>query len=110
MKAPKLLSWFAHRAGISADLALKLWRRAAGEAELLVGNCDSSSYHALCVERFMHLLEEETGAAPAYGSNISWIWQHQRRMADLGAEAARSTYRLWRNNWTQCMSGQRRAA
>ena len=37
MKAPKILPWVARKAGITDELALKLWRRAVGEAEFLTG-------------------------------------------------------------------------
>lgn len=33
MNAPMILPWIARKAGITDELALKLWRRAASEAE-----------------------------------------------------------------------------
>ena len=47
MRAPKILPWIAKRAGIDEALALRLWRRAAGEAELIIGNHDSSDFYRL---------------------------------------------------------------
>ena len=38
MSAPKILPWIARKAGISDELALKLWRRAVSEAEHLTGH------------------------------------------------------------------------
>lgn len=110
MNAPKILPWIAKRAGIDEALALKLWRRAAGESALIVGNCDSSDFFRLSVERFISLVEAEAGRCPLTGSNVTWMWRHQARMATLGLIAAESTYRLWRNNWDSFVSGQKKAA
>ena len=46
MQAPKILPRIAHKAGISEELALKLWRRAASEAECLCGKADGAEYGA----------------------------------------------------------------
>ncbi len=110
MKAPKILPWIAKRAGIGEELALKLWRRAAGEAELIVGNSDSSDFFRLSVERFISLVEEEAGRCPLTGSNVTWMWRHQARMATLSLIAAESTYRLWQKNWTDFCAKQKLAA
>ncbi len=53
MQAPKILPWVAKRAGISEELALKLWRRAVGEAEYLSGQTAGSEFSGLAVERFL---------------------------------------------------------
>ncbi|MDQ5880218.1 MAG: hypothetical protein QG616_47 [Pseudomonadota bacterium] len=110
MNAPKILPWIAKRAGIDEAVALKLWRRAAGEAALLVGNHDSSDFFRCSVERFISLVEEEAGRCPLTGSNVTWMWRYQARMASLSLTAAESTYRLWRNNWEDFVSGQKKAA
>jgi hypothetical protein len=47
MKAPKILPWIARKAGISDELALKLWRRAISEAEYLTGKTEGSEYWGL---------------------------------------------------------------
>jgi hypothetical protein len=44
MNAPKILPWIARKAGISDELALKLWRRALSEAEYLTGKAEGSEY------------------------------------------------------------------
>jgi cysteine synthase len=49
MQAPKILPWIARKAGISDELALKLWRRAASEAEYLTGQSTGSEYWGLAV-------------------------------------------------------------
>lgn len=114
MKSPKILPWIARRAGISDALALKLWRRAAGEAEEICGCCDSSDYFELAIERFIHLVEDESGTLVERESvlapNVAWLWRHQGRMSQLGLLAAQSTYRLWRSQWDNFLAGQKRAA
>ncbi len=103
MKAPKILPWVARRAGISDELALKLWRRALGEAEFLTGKAEGSEYWGLAVERFLCLVEDEAGGSPRYGlqpaPRMSWMWHHQTRMSLLSLMAAQNAYRFWQNTW-----------
>ena len=110
MKAPKMLPWIAKRAGIGEALALKLWRRAAGEAALIVGNHDSSEFFRLSVERFVSLVEEEAGRCPLSGASVTWMWRHQARMASLSLIAAENTYRLWQTNWENFVNHPKKAA
>lgn len=110
MRAPKILPWIAKRAGIGEALALKLWRRAAGEAALIVGDNQSSDFNRLAIERFISLAEAEAGRCPLTGGNVTWMWRHQARMATLSLLAAESTYRLWRNNWESFVGAQKQAA
>ena len=67
MKAPKILPWIARKAGISDELALKLWRRATSEAEYLTGKAEGSAYWGLAVERLLDIVEDEIGRTPQYG-------------------------------------------
>jgi len=103
MNAPKILPWIARKAGISDELALKLWRRALSETEYLLGKAEGSEYWGLCVERFLAIVEDEVGDAPQYSltpaPRLSWMWHHQSRMSLLSLMAAQSTYRLWQNTW-----------
>lgn len=104
MKAPKILPWIARRTGISEDLALKLWRRAAGEAEELVGCCDSSDYYRLAVERFIDFAEAEGQRAvardtPGARTCVSWLLRHQNRITKLNLITAQNLVRLWQTSW-----------
>jgi hypothetical protein len=118
MKAPKILPWVAHKAGINEELALSLWRRAAGEAEELTGCCDSSDYYRLAVERFIDLAQDEGEkcakpdplGTPLINPDLSWVWRHQNRIAQLNLLAARNTYRLWQANWNNFVCGPKQAA
>ena len=103
MKAPKLLPWIAKKAGISEELALKIWRRALSEAEYLTGKADGAEYWGLCIERFLGLIEDEVGNTPSYtlkpAPRLAWMFQHQNRMSLLSLIAAQNTYRFWQNTW-----------
>ncbi|MCL2523135.1 MAG: hypothetical protein FWF20_04120 [Betaproteobacteria bacterium] len=101
LTAPKILPWIAHKAGISEELALKLWRRAIGEAEYLTGKSEGSDYWSLAVERFLAFVEDEAGAAPQDGVSLepglSWMWHHQTRMALLSMLVLQNSCRYWQN-------------
>jgi hypothetical protein len=103
MKAPKILPWIARKAGISDELALKLWRRAVSEAEYLTGKAEGSEYWGLAVQRFLAIVEEEVGVTPQYGltaaPRLSWLWRHQSRMSLLSVMAAQNAYRFWQTTW-----------
>jgi hypothetical protein len=114
MRAPKLLPWVARKVGISDELAVKLWRRAAGEAEARVGCCDGPDYFRRAIERVSDLAEAESGVSltpEALTQNrATWIWHYQERLSQLNLLAAQSAYRLWQSNWNNFIAGQRRAA
>ncbi|KXB31631.1 hypothetical protein AT959_04505 [Dechloromonas denitrificans] len=113
MNAPKILPWIAKKAGISDELALKLWRRAVSEAEYLTGNSEGAEYWGLAVERFLGIVEDEVGDTPEYtltpAPRLSWMWHHQSRMSLLSLMAAQNAYRYWQNTW-EGMYGQKHAA
>lgn len=113
MNAPKILPWIARKAGISDELALKLWRRALSEAEFLTGKAEGSNYWGLAVERFLAIVEDEAGQAPEYclspAPRLSWMWHHQSRMSLLSMMAAQNTYRYWQNTW-KSMAAQKKIA
>lgn len=103
MQAPKILPWIAKKAGISDELALKIWRRALSEAEYLTGQSNGSEYWGLTIERFLSLVEDEVGNTPAYSlkpaPRLSWMFHHQTRMSLLSLMAAQNAYRFWQNTW-----------
>jgi hypothetical protein len=113
MNAPKILPWIARKAGISDELALKLWRRALSEAEYICGKAEGSKYWGLTVERFLSIVEDEVGRPIEYGltpaPRLSWMWHHQTRMSLLSLMAAQNTYRFWQNTWEN-LAAQKKAA
>lgn len=103
MKAPKILPWIARKAGISDELALKLWRRAVSEAEYLSGKTDGSEFAGLAVERLLSLVEDEADGSLAErltpAPQLTWMWRHQTRMSMLSMMAAQNAYRFWQSTW-----------
>lgn len=103
MKAPKILPWIARKAGISDELALKLWRRALSEAEYLTGSAEGSAYWGFAIERFLSIVENEVGTTPQYqqtpAPQLSWMWSHQTRMSMLSLTVAENAYRFWQKTW-----------
>ncbi|HEY5762869.1 MAG TPA: hypothetical protein VIS73_06650 [Rhodocyclaceae bacterium] len=94
--APKLLPWLARRAGVSNELAHRLWRRAIQEAAAIAGSDHSAEYHAVAIDRLLNLLEvESNGAANFETSTSAWRWRHPQRMARCAAVAAISITRIW---------------
>ncbi len=106
MKAPKLLPWIAHKNGITDQLALNLWRRAAGESEELIGCCNSSDYYRLAVSRFIELADEEgvkcakhdSLAFPPIIPSISWMMREQNRLWQVNVLATQKACRFWLSN------------
>jgi hypothetical protein len=117
MKAPKILPWIARKTGISDELALKLWRRAAGEAAQLTGEIDGSEYWGLATERFIELAEEESNNPLVFGTpgnlapapHLTWMWRHQSRLSLLSLMAAQNAYRFWQHTWQNLYLPQKAA-
>jgi hypothetical protein len=80
MTPPKLLPWIARKAGITDELALKLWRRAASDAENELGSAAGSVFWAHAVELFRGLVEAEA-AVQSPATQLGWVWRHQQRIA-----------------------------
>ena len=100
MKPPKLLPWVARKAHIPEELALKLWRRAASEAEERIGNANGPDYYGFAVERWLSLVEDEaTGQSTDAPRSLGWMWRHQKRMALHSLAASQSAYRWWNEIW-----------
>ncbi|MCG2576391.1 hypothetical protein LZ012_05220 [Dechloromonas sp. XY25] len=114
MNPPKILPWVARKAGISDELALKLWRRAVSEAEYLTGKAEGSEFWGLSVERFLAIVEDEVGNVPSYNltpaPQMSWMWRHQTRMSMLSLLATQNAYRIWQNTWDNMCHPQKKAA
>lgn len=101
MNAPKILPWVARKAGISDELALKLWRSAVSEAEFLTSRGEGPEFCGLAIERFLAIVEDEADQGPSYNLSpapqMSWLWRHQSRMSMLSMLAAENAYRFWQN-------------
>lgn len=86
MKVPKILPWIAHRAGISEEFALELWRRAGRETERSTADCDSSDYYGRAIVRLVDLAESEGKQSVvrdtvAGETGFSWLWRYENRIS-----------------------------
>ncbi len=59
MKTPKLLPWYAHKAGVSIERAETLWRKAVREATEETGWVGNAEYWGAAMDHFARLLENE---------------------------------------------------
>ena len=102
---PKMLPLLARRAGIPAELAEKLWRRAVGDAAELAGGAKGPDFHRFAIERFLDLIDgeccRETTGLPCSG----WYWRHQRRMAAHSFKAAHLSASVWDDFWRKFRAG-----
>lgn len=102
---PKLLPWLARRAGVSTDLAEKLWRRAVSDAAELAGSAQGSDFHRFAIDRFIDLLDDECNPEPtdpAFALQKSdWFWRYQRRMAAHSFKIANLGNPAWQRFWKQ---------
>lgn len=80
MKAPKLLPWYAHKAGVSLDRAEALWRKAVRSATEQTAWVGTSEYWGASMDEFRRLLEAEQAtlctpqSAPILRSQIR-VWR-----------------------------------
>lgn len=115
MKAPKILPWIAHKDGITEQLALNLWRRAAGESEEISGCCNSSDYYHLAVNRFIELADDEGAkrrkldplAVLSLLPSVSWLMREQNRLWQVNLVATQKACRFWLSNIKYLVSGQK---
>lgn len=107
---PKLLPWLARRAGVTTDLAEKLWRRAVGDTVELAGTACGEDFHRFAIERFLDLLEGECPVQDAeQAASSAWYWRYQRRMAAHSFKAANLNYQ-WLDQFWKHFGGQRMLA
>ncbi len=59
MKTPKLLPWYARKAGVSLERAEALWRKAVREATLETGWVGNAEYWGSAMDHFTRLLKQE---------------------------------------------------
>ena len=115
MKAPKILPWIAHKAGIDEQLALNLWRCAAGEAEEMSGYCNSSDYYRLAVSRFIELADEEGEKCAKHAPLVcppmipseSRMLREQNRFWQVNLFATQKACRFWLSNLKYVFYGQK---
>ncbi|MBR0566426.1 hypothetical protein J5J83_09890 [Azoarcus sp. L1K30] len=97
MKAPKLLPWYARKAGIPLERANTLWRRAVREATIQTGWVGNSEYWGAANDIFLDLLEAEktTLCSPC----VTPILRSQQRMWNMPLTAMEDMFKAMSANW-----------
>lgn len=63
MKSPKLLPWYARKAGIPIERAEALWQQAVRNATAETGWVGNAEYWGACMDGFTRLIEKERDTA-----------------------------------------------
>jgi maltooligosyltrehalose synthase len=97
MKAPKLLPWYARKAGVPLERANALWRKAVREATAETGWVGNSEYWGASIDIFLRLLdaEKETLCTPS----VTPILRSQQRMWNMPLIAMEDMFRIMSANW-----------
>ena len=104
MKAPENLTLVARKAGISEELALKLWRCSASEAEILLGTCTSPEYHHRAMQGFLSRVDDESpNPIRQHAPHITWAWQQQERLSRLSLRVFHQACHDWNYAWRDCL-------
>lgn len=103
MKTPKLLPWYARKAGVPIDRAEILWRRAVRAATDETGWVGNSEYWGAAMDHFQRLLRQERASlcAPRIAPVVRW---HKRIWAaplETMSDVATMTMRRWHHYFTQ---------
>ncbi|THF61574.1 hypothetical protein [Pseudothauera rhizosphaerae] len=108
MKTPKLLPWYARKAGVSEERAAVLWRKAVRKATAETGWVGNSEYWGAAMANFQRLLEEEqdTLCAP----RVTPLVRSQNRMLRLPLTAMEDVLCAFAASWQRNLDIFRRAA
>ena len=80
-QTPKLLPWYARKAGVSEQRATTLWQRAVRQATRRTGWVGNSEYWREAMTRFLGLLEAEK--AHQIAPNVMALVRTQNRLLGL---------------------------
>ena len=107
MKTPKLLPWYARKAGISTERAEVLWSKAVRIATAETGWVGNAEYWGACMDAFKALIEQErnTLCAPQV---VSFVRSHNR-MWRLPLIALEDMFTVFHTSWLRNMGGSSRA-
>lgn len=107
MKTPKLLPWYARKAGISTARAEALWSKAVRTATAETGWVGNAEYWGACMDAFTALLERErnTLCAPQM---MPFVRSHNR-MWRLPLIAMEDMFTVIHTHWQRNMGGSSRA-
>lgn len=108
MKTPKLLPWYARKAGVTIERATVLWHQAVREATAATGWVGNSEYWGEAMNAFQRLLESEraTFCAP----RVTPIVRSQNRLWRLPLTAMEDMVSVFSANWQRQAGTPRKAA
>jgi len=104
VRAPKILPWLAHKAGISDRRAEVLWKAAERHAALRTGETDTPAYWRTAMDRLLELIAAESLREDA--ASFGWrAWSRAQArlcLAPVAAfdEIALAVTRGWQR-WTE---------
>lgn len=107
MKTPKLLPWYAHKAGVSIERAEAIWRKAVREATEETGWVGNSEYWGASMSHFQRLLDEEKATLCA--PRVAPLMRSQRRLLRLPLIALEDFVTAMHSNWQRANGAVRKA-
>lgn len=108
MNSPKLLPWYARKAGVSLERAEALWRKAVREATAETGWVGTPEYWGAAEERFRSLLERESASLCA--PRVTPLLRKQNRLWSMPFHAMEDVALATARNWQQFLQNSRRVA
>jgi hypothetical protein len=106
MKTPKLLPWYARKAGVSIDRATELWREAVRDATDKTGWVGNTEYWGEAMHGFIDLLEREQ--THLYAPDMCSMVRTQNRLWSLPLTAMESALSAASAHWQRQMVNWRR--
>jgi maltooligosyltrehalose synthase len=108
IKTPKLLPWYACKAGVSTERATVLWKRAVREATERTGWVGNDAYWGETMHTFLALLEREKSSFCA--PRVTPLVRSQNRIWRLPLTAMEDMLCAMSANWHRQFNHPRRAA
>lgn len=108
MRAPKLLPWYARKAGIPLERAEALWDEAVRRATAETGWVGNAEYWGAAADNFIDLLERERAATCA--PQFLPLLRSQARMWRLPLLAIEDLLCATRASWQRHSGTTRKAA
>ncbi|HRQ58521.1 MAG TPA: hypothetical protein PLN31_13985 [Azoarcus taiwanensis] len=108
MKTPKLLPWYARKAGVSIERAESLWRKAVREATERTGWVGNAEYWGEAMNTFRTLLGEERSTLCT--PSVSPFVRTQNRIWRLPLNAMEDMCVALAANWQKQIGEPRKAA
>jgi len=108
MKTPKLLPWYARKAGVSIERATVLWHKAVRQATAETGWVGNAEYWGEAMSGFLRLLGEERDSFCA--PRVTPLVRTQNRIWRLPLTAMEDVFSAFSANWQRHGTTPRRVA